>query len=174
MLNQRYQYVIAMIVGFWLMFFTGFAQADQAQIQAKSKSLAHYIMAVINDLNGDNQQAMNEYRTSAQLDRQQPLPHLRLGAYYARLGRLDEALNELKTVIKLQPDSSQAHYLLALIYSSQKKYDLAVGQYEAVLKTASRNNPDNLEIHAYLAQLYYALHKNSQAINLRICLHCIY
>jgi tetratricopeptide (TPR) repeat protein len=165
MLNQRCQHLIVLLVSLiGLTGMTGFCQAEQSLSQANPKSLAHYIMAVVHDYNGDNEQAIEEYRKSAQFDRKQPMPHLRLGAYYARLGRMNEAVNELKMVVKLDPDISQAHYLLALIYSSQKKYDLAASHYEFVLRTASENSPNNIEIHAYLAQLYYALHKNPQAI----------
>ncbi len=164
MVLQRRHGAIAVGVGLWLIVWTGISWADWRPNESKFKGLAHYIMAVVDDLNGDSQQAIGEYEKSAKLDSKQPLPHLRLGAYYARLGRLDEAQRQLKVVVQLQPETVQAHYLLALIYSSQKKYDLASIEYEAVLKTASQNNPDNIEIHAYLAQLYYALHKYPQAL----------
>ena len=164
MFNHRHYQAIAVGIGLALMALVGTGHAYGAEVPAKSKALAHYIVAVVNDLNGDTQAAMGEYQKSVKLDQHQPLPHLRLGAYYARLGRLEEAVSQLKTAIKLQPNASQSHYLLALIYSSQKKYDSAAGEYEAILKLASDNNPTNVDIHAYLAQLYYALHKNLQAL----------
>ncbi|MBI3602073.1 MAG: tetratricopeptide repeat protein [Candidatus Omnitrophica bacterium] len=164
MFDQRRHGAIAVGVGLWLIVWTGISWADGRPSESKFKGLAHYIMAVMDDLNGDSRQAVGEYEKSTSLDHQQPLPHLRLGAYDARMGHLDEAVEQLKVVVKLQPDSAQAHYLLALIYSSQKKYDLASVEYETVLKDASRNNPNNIEIHAYLAQLYYALHKYPQAV----------
>ena len=164
MLDQLRYGAIALVVGLWLTFFSGAVGADDVQIPPQSKSLAHYIMAVVHDLDGDTLEAVSEYEKAAKLDRQQPLPHLRLGAYYARLGRMNEAISQLKTVAKLQPQASHVHYLLALIYSSQKKYDLATVEYETVLKASSKNNPDNVEIHTYLAQLYYSLHRYPQAV----------
>ncbi|MEI7997897.1 MAG: tetratricopeptide repeat protein [Candidatus Omnitrophota bacterium] len=152
-------------IGLWFTVLVLPCHAGEAQIQAKSKSLAHYIMAVINDLNGDNQEAMKEYRKSVKFDTRQPLPHLRLASYYTRLGRLTEAVEHLRIVVKLQPELSQAHYLLALIYSSQKKYGLAANEYELILKTASKKNPDSIEAHTYLAQLYYSLRKYPQSID---------
>ena len=149
---RRYQAIIV-AVGLLLAALAGTAHAYGAEVTAQSKALAHYIVAVMNDLNGDTQAAVDEYQKSTRLDYQQHLPHLRLGAYYARLGRLQEAVSQLKTAIKLQPAVPQAHYLLALIYSSQKKYNLAAGEYEIILKLASDNNPANVDIHAYLAQL---------------------
>ncbi len=164
MFYQIRHFSLAISIGIGLAVFTGISRAEEGHVLPKSKALAHYIMAVMDDLNGDDEQAMKEYQKSLKFDRSQPITHLRVGAYYARQGRLPEASRELKTVVKLSPEASPAHYLLALIYSAQKKYELAASEYEAVLKTASRNNPDNIEIHAYLAQLYYALHKYPLAI----------
>ncbi len=161
MLNCYDQRVIIMAAGLWFIAFIGTSLAGETQ--AKPKALAHYIMATVNDLNGDEQQALQEYEKSAKFDPRQSMPHLKLGAYYLRLNRIKDAIAQLKTVIKLQPDSSQGHYLLALIYSSQKKYDLAAGQYESVLKTTEKNNLDHSDVHAYLAQLYFAMRKYSQA-----------
>jgi Tfp pilus assembly protein PilF len=161
MLNRRCQHIF-WIAGFWLVVLTGLSPADE--IQVKSKALAHYIMAVVHDLNGDSQQAMKDYEKSAKYDRKQALPHLRLAAYYVRVGRLSEATQRLKTVLKLHPNSYQAHYLLALIYSSQKKYDLAAYEYELILKGSMQENSDNIEVYAYLSQLYFALGKYPQAL----------
>lgn len=161
MLNRHYQRVILMAAGLWFIVGSGLGFADE--IHAKSKALAYYIMAVVDDLNGEDQQAINEYERSAKFDRTQPLPHLRLGAYYSRLGRYKQAINHLNLTLKLQPDSSQAHYLLALIYSSQRKYDLAADQYELILKDKDFNNPQSADVHMYLAQLYFALRKFPQA-----------
>ncbi len=163
MLKQHHQRVILIAAGLWFTVLTNLCLAEEVQIQAKSKALAHYIMAVIDDLNGDNSQAVNEYEKSAKLDRSQPMTHLRLGSYYARLGSTQRAIDQLKSAIKLQSNLPEAHYLLALIYSSQKKYDLAALEYELILKIATNNNPDNADVHLYLAQLYFALQKYPQA-----------
>lgn len=151
-------------MGMILMFASGSCLADEGRIQAQSKSLAHYIMGNIYDLNSDSQKALVEYRKSSKFDRQQPMPHLRIAAYDVRMGRAEEAIQHLKLVLKLRPESYQAHYLLALIYSAQKKYSLASKEYETILKMASNTNPENFEIHTYLAQLFYAQHKYPQAI----------
>lgn len=157
------QWICSSAILLWI-FSAGVCHADEAKIQAKSKSLAHYIMGVMDDLNGDSKLAAIEYQKSAKLDHSAPMPHLRLAAYDVRAGRIEQALKHLKIVVKLQPESSQAHYLLALIYSTQKKYSLATAEYETILKLASRDNPNNFEIHAYLAQLYYAQQRFPQAI----------
>ena len=133
--------------------------AGDVQQEVKSKALAHYIMAVTYDLNGRPVEAITEYERAARLDSTQVLPHLRLAAYYARGGMYDKTVSQLNTVLKLDPVNFQAHYLLALVYSTQKKYDLAAGEYEQILKTGSKDNPGNLEIYTYLAQLYFSQNK---------------
>jgi Tfp pilus assembly protein PilF len=125
-------------------------------IDSKSKALAHYIMAFSHDLNGQPTDALKEYEQSASFESEEPLPHLRLGAYYARSGQLDLSVRELKRVLSLEAQNQQAHYLLALVYSTQKKYDLAASEYEAILKSAAQDEPTNYEIYLYLAQLYFS------------------
>ncbi len=133
-------------------------------VDVRAKALAHYIMGVSNDLNGMAGESVKEYEKSAALNGQEPLPHLRLAAYYARLGLLDKAVAQLKTVVRLDPKGPQAHYLLAMVYSSQNKFDLAAGEYELILKSASADNPENAEIYLYLAQLYSSQRKFDEAI----------
>ena len=133
-------------------------------VDTRSKALAHYIMGVSADLNGMAAESVKEYEKSAALNGQEPLPHLRLAAYYARLGLLDKAVAQLKTVVRLDPKEPQAHYLLAMVYSSQNKFDLAAGEYELILKSASADNPENTEIYLYLAQLYSSERKFDEAI----------
>lgn len=141
-----------------------FAQGDNLPLDAKAKGLAHYIMAVSHDLNGEATLAISEYEQSVSYNPKEKAPRLRLGAYYVRLGLLDDAVTQLQKVIALNPSEVQAQYLLALIYSSQNKFDLAASSYESILKFASQNNPENIEIYQYLAQLYYSQHKYGQAI----------
>ena len=132
--------------------------------EAKSKALAQYIVAVINDLNGKPKEAADGFERSIALDSSQYLPHLRLAAWYTRAGMLEQSVKHLKIVLNLAPQNSQAHYLLALVYSSQKKYDLASKEYEHILNIGSKNDPNNLEIYIYLAQLYFSQEKYPQAI----------
>lgn len=138
--------------------------AGDEQLEPKSKALAHYIMAVACDLQGQTADAIREYEHAVAFNPAEPLPHLRLAAYDIRNGRLDKAVAQLKTVLNLSPQNFQAHYLLALVYSTQRKYDLAALEYEGILKTASKNDPDNLEIYTYLAQLYFSQNKYTEAI----------
>jgi tetratricopeptide (TPR) repeat protein len=131
---------------------------------AKSKAIAHYMMGVTYDLFELGPQAVEEYEKAALLDPNSATTRLRLGADYARLGRLDEAINHLVLVQVLDPQDLQSHYLLALIYSTQKKFDKAAVEYEKILKSLTKTNPQNTDIYFYLGQLYYSQHQYDKAI----------
>ena len=130
----------------------------------KAKSLASYTMGVVYDLKGYTQEAIKEFEKSAEFD-DNYAAHLRLGADYARLGMLPEAIEELELALKHDADNVQARYLLALIYSSQKKFDKAALEYEAILQSFSKAQPENKEIYGYLGQLYYSQKEYDKAIS---------
>lgn len=133
-------------------------------VDSQSQGLAHYMMALSYELNDQTKEAIGEYQKSVKANGSEPAPRLKLGAYYLRLGSLDQAKAQLKSVTRLAPKDTQAHYLLALIYSSEHKYDLAAAEYEILLKYAAQNEPANTDVYLYLGQLYYAQAKLPQAI----------
>jgi len=138
--------------------------AGDLSLNAKAKGLAHYIMAVCHELNGENSQAIVEYQKSVKYNGFQSAPRLKLGADYLRLGEIKKATIQLKEVEHLSPQEPQAHYLLALAYSSEHQFDLAASEYESLLKNAAKDDPANTDVYMYLGQLYYSESKYPQAI----------
>ena len=92
-------------------------------LDSKAQGLAHYIMAVCHDLNGESAQAISEYQKSVKFNGLEPAPRLKLGAYYLRINQASQATVQLQAVTHISPKESQAHYLLALIYSAEHKFD---------------------------------------------------
>ena len=129
-----------------------YAKTEQ---DAKAKGIAHYIMALVYDLQGMTDEAINSYKTSAEYKGNADV-YLRLGADYARLGKLPESISALQKVLNYDEKNVQARYLLALIYSSQKDFDLAAKEYESILTSFSETDPNNIEIYISLGQLYYS------------------
>ena len=138
--------------------------ASALSLDAKARALAHYIMAVCHDLNGESSQAISEYQKSVKFNGREPAARLKLGAYYLRLDELGQATVQLKTAARISPQDPQAHYLLALIYSSEHKFDLAASEYEIILKLAAHDDPANADVYMYLGQLYYSQRAYSKAI----------
>jgi Tfp pilus assembly protein PilF len=129
----------------------------------RAKALAHYMIGVIYDLQGETGASIEEFSIAAQYDDNYAI-YLRLGADYARLGKLTEAIEQMERVLTIDSQNVQARYLLALIYSTQKDFDKAAEQYEAILTSAAKVDPSNMEIYGVLAQLYYSQRQYDKSI----------
>jgi len=148
----------------WFGSFVGLKSASALENQdARAKSLTHYALGVMDDLQGLNEQALAQYKKSAEYEENYAV-YLRLGADYARLGNLEEASTALRRVLDFDSQNVQARYLLAVIYSSQKEYTKAATEYEAILNSVKEADPANIEIYGYLGQLYYAQKEYDKAI----------
>lgn len=132
--------------------------------EKKAKNLAQYMMGIVYDLQGETEEAIKRFEKAAEHEDNYAV-HLRLGADYARLGKLKEAIEELNYVLEYNPLNVQARYLLALIYSTQKKFDKAALEYENILTSFSQVEPENIEIYGYLGQLYYSQKEYDKAIS---------
>jgi len=149
-------FAMRMVLFFSLLAVASPCYAWGESVDSKARALAHYIMAVCHDLNGETDQAINEYKNSVKFDPLEAAPRLKLGAYYLRLDELSKAVLQLKAVTRISPEEAPAHYLLADIYTSEHKFDLAASEYESILKNALPDDPANTDAYMYLGQLYYA------------------
>ena len=76
-------------------------------------------------------------------------------------GRLDEAVLELKKVVEMKPHPS-SHINLGNIYEKQKKYQLAINQYQLALELDSLYTPAMNN----LAVVYFKIDDTKKAISL--------
>jgi tetratricopeptide (TPR) repeat protein len=83
----------------------------------------------------------------------------RIGYANFQLKDTVKAISFLEKTLKLDPDYSDAIGTLAAIYLNQKKYDLAVLQYERLLA----KDPNNIVALFYAGFSYYVLGKNDTA-----------
>lgn len=143
---------------------TGLYAASQSSKNTPALSVTHYLMGLIHDWNGETDKAIAEFEQAKRFDSESYVIRLKLGANYARAGKLPQAIEELKSVIALNPEDLQARYILALVYSAEQDYDKAADQYEVILKKFSVVDPQNLEVYGYLGQLYYSQRKFDKAI----------
>ncbi len=148
-------------VGGWSLSFV-FASEDQ---EILAKSFAHYTEGMMDDLLGENEAAIEEYKQAIHFDPKSYSAHLHLGIDYTRLGRLAMSVDELTVASKLNPEDLKTHYFLALVYSTRNEFDKAAGEYELILKHFSQADPENIEIYGYLGQLYYSQKKYQKAVD---------
>lgn len=137
--------------------------AAAIDLDKKARSLAYYTMGVVFDLQGFTEQAIEQYEKSLEIKDNYAV-HLRLGADYVRLGELEKAIEELNLVLEYDSHNVQARYLLALVYATRKDFDKAALEYESILPSLSKADPENVEIYSYLGQRYYSQKKYEKAI----------
>ena len=150
------------ILFFLLLALTSPSYAWGLSLDAKAQGLAHYIVAVCHDLNGESAQAISEYQKSVKFNGLESAPRLKLGAYYLRLNEVGKAAAQLKAVTRLSPGDIQAHYLLAFIYSSEHKYPQAIEQFLKV----GRLDPANTSALCLLGSLYADSNDRPKAIGI--------
>ncbi len=164
LLKNKLLPVCVMLLGSVLCLSSATAVHALDEQEIKAKAIAHYMMALIYDLQGMTEQAIEFYKISAENTGNAEV-YLRLGADYARLGKLEESVSALQKVLNYDNNNVQARYLLALIYSSQKDFLQAAKEYEQILTSFSETDPDNIEIYISLGQLYYSQKEYRKAIS---------
>jgi len=71
-----------------------------------------------------------------------------------RIRQLEEELSHIKD--KMQKQEALLHYNLGVAYTKEKNYDMAIDEYEKVLKI----NPQDADTHYNLAILYDEVRRN--------------
>jgi len=124
------------------------------------RALAHYIMGILYDSEGDLEAAIKEYEEASSSEEEDiSRIHIRLAVDYLLLEHKDKAIEELMIAEGLDPKSTKTRFLLALIYASDGKYDAAQKKYEEIVQI----NPDDLRALAGLADLYVVQEKIDEA-----------
>lgn len=144
--------------------FVSFVFAGEDQ-EILAKALAHYTKGTMNDLLGEIEAGIEEYKQAIHFDPKSYAAHLHLGIDYIRLENLALSVDELTLAAQLNPEDLKAHYFLAVVYSTRNEFDKAAGEYEFILKHFSKADPENIEIYGYLGQLYYSQRKYEKAID---------
>lgn len=128
-----------------------------------SKIYAHYMMGVIFDNLNQSQDALEEFKQVQRLDSGADVINLRIAVNYIKLDKKAEAIEELNRALLNNPDNLEARTLLAFLYTATGEQQLAEIQYELILKQASKESPQNLEVQQYLGQLYFQQRKFDKA-----------
>jgi tetratricopeptide (TPR) repeat protein len=87
----------------------------------------------------DFEKALEEFKTAAVIDPQNPDAFNNLGYTYTNLDRLDEALRAYEKVLQLSPDNVPARINSGVIYFKKDQADQAAEMFEAALQKDPTN-----------------------------------
>jgi Tfp pilus assembly protein PilF len=88
---------------------------------------------------------------------------MELGKTFLKEDMVDDAIIELEEVLNIDSNHTQAYLLLSLALQRRVNPDLI--RVLALLKKASRINPSNSNVHLNLAQVFFKLKEDENAIN---------
>ncbi|MFH1665799.1 MAG: tetratricopeptide repeat protein [Candidatus Omnitrophota bacterium] len=119
-------------------------------IRDVSDALAHYIMGVMYDNDGNTQAAVSEYEAALAHKEDIAEIYFKMGSDFLVLGSLTKAAEIVTKGQALEPENTKSYLLLAIIYTAQGNLDKAQEQYEEALKY----DPEDLKVLTFLSDLF--------------------
>jgi tetratricopeptide (TPR) repeat protein len=107
-------------------------------ISIRPSSLLYILQSIIYECLG--QPALSDeafHKTLKFYDNDKSIAYDRLAYFYWLLNIFEQAEYYCKKALKLNPDEPSFHYHLASIYSANQQYEMAIEEYERVLKLTS-------------------------------------
>ncbi|MBI2821282.1 MAG: tetratricopeptide repeat protein [Acidobacteria bacterium] len=138
---------------------------DKPAPSAVADAYYHFTLGRLYDAAGDSAGALSEYQAALKSDPDNAQLLAEYGSVLADAGRTEEALQTAQKAVEKDPANVDAHLLVGDIHSrvrlrqDPKARDLAIGEYETVLKL----DPDNTAALGSLGRLYVAGSQYAQA-----------
>jgi Flp pilus assembly protein TadD len=107
----------------------------------------------------DPQQALDAFAKAAQLEPNNPEPHMSAGQLLEKQNQLDAAAKEYEAAASLDPKSLEPLVALSVVYTKQQKYP----QAETMLRKLLANDPQNEVVRTQLGRILAAEGKNEEA-----------
>lgn len=136
------------------------AKADLEEALRLNPNLprVYALTGMARDLTGDAVTAEPAFREALRRDADDFDANMYLGAILYKRRQMDEAKTYLDRALKLNPGSATARYEMAMWKSTAGQYEDAVKDLEELVKA----NPDWLQPHIELANVYYRLHRPAE------------
>lgn len=135
--------------------------------QPEHAAEAHYRIGVLSNKLGNTEGAVQEFRTTLQLDPNHAQARKAVAAFYINRGaaarqqhQLNQALQDLQEAVKVDPGSSTAYLELGQAYEESGRGAEAVQEYQAAVNA----DPKNITAQLRLGQGYNAQKQYEQAV----------
>jgi len=122
----------------------------------------HRVLAETLHQNGQDDAAMEHYRTARRLDPYSNPVHMSLAVALGRANHWDEAIPEIRAVLKLQTEDGNTWNTLAQALGRTGKVEEAVAAYREAL----RLSPDSAAAHVNLATALWQANHTDEALEL--------
>ena len=109
----------------------------------------HFSLAQAYASDGNPDRAIEEYKLTLMFDANTPLIYTRLAMEYLKKGLFSSAMEACNTALKLDSKFTDAHLILGGLYSASRQDELALVEYDQVLK----KDPKNEEAAVYKSQI---------------------
>lgn len=123
-----------------------------------------YNLAQALESTGDIDGAKKEYLEVLRLDPKLVAPRYNLANLYLELGDLDEAKEQLLEGVNTAPYFSAAHLLLAQVYQQIGDFQLAIDEYQTVLRLAKDGTVNLAEIYFEIGNSYLNMNDSEKAL----------
>jgi len=98
--------------------------------QIQSKALSHYLSSIVHRNLGENESALRELRTTADLVPKEPILQLQLLATYYRDEDFENAATMAERALKNNPENVMLNIWLGRIYYQMERHEDAIGAFE--------------------------------------------
>ena len=111
---------------------------------------------------GRHKEALKHFHNSLLLKKDAPLPYLNIGILYLEEKDYNSSIRYFKEGLEYNPNATQIHYGIAEVYLHQNQLHLAIGHYQAILKSVAKS--DAHTIHYKLGTCYFLLGNHTAAV----------
>ena len=121
--------------------------------------VAYNNLGILCDQNGQEDQAIEDYRKALTINPNYPEAHFNLGLILNRRGQAEEAMGEYQRAVDIYPDYLDAQNNLAILLLQKGHMDEAIAHYRQVLEII----PDDVEAHANLGVVFAEKGQDAEA-----------
>lgn len=127
--------------------------AEHAIAVTEDNVMAHYVLGMGFEAEGQLAQAKHHYRETVRLGSAEWEAHNNLGVLLAAEGQLDDAIDHYTAALRVAPQSARVHRNLALALHRQERLDAALVHFGEALRLEPDDAPTHFNSSVVLLQL---------------------